>query len=88
MDEAAAQAAGGETTRERELERLRRKWGDAYWIGWDEVRGWHARRRDNLGGEITAGSAKGLSVELWIDYTDKPVLRDLPGHVRTGVTGL
>jgi hypothetical protein len=80
MDEAAPQAAGGGTgtADEPALAALRYGWGDAYMIGCDDERGWWARRRDGLGGDITADDPEALWQAILEDYDLKPVPRDLP----------
>jgi hypothetical protein len=60
------------------LDALRFGWGDAYEIGHDEERGYWARRRDGLGGEMTAAGPDRLWEEIRADYTFKAVPRDLP----------
>lgn len=57
------------------LEELMHHWGEAYEIGWDSDRGWHARRRDGLGGDLTAAGPDGLLAEISADYTLRPVPR-------------
>ena len=52
-------------------------WGDAYEIWHDEV-GWHARRRDGLGGIMTEDEPGALYNAIFDNYTMKPVPRDLP----------
>jgi hypothetical protein len=75
MNQAAPQAANGKTADDLALEALRWHWGDAYRIGWDAVRGWWARRRDDLGGGITAETADELYAAISADYALKPVPR-------------
>ena len=55
------------------LEALRYDWGRAYEI---EVNGgeWRARRRDGLGGWITADDPGALCYQISSDYMTKPVL--------------
>ena len=77
MDEDAPQAARASTV-EAELAALRFGWDEAYEIGWDEKRGYHARRLDGLGGDLTASDPDGLRQAIWDDYALKPVPRDLP----------
>lgn len=77
MSEGAPQAALGKTADEQAVKALRWDWGDAYRIGWDAVRGYWAQRRDNLGGDITAGSPDELLEAIRADYLLKPVPRDL-----------
>ena len=64
------------------LEAIRYGWGDAYEVGCDDARGWWARRRDGLGGDITAPGADELWSAILADYTLKPVPRDLPAGGR------
>ncbi len=58
------------------LSALRFGWGEAYRIGWDAVRGWWAKRRDGLGGDITADDPDELWHAIREDYDLKPVPRD------------
>jgi hypothetical protein len=58
------------------LARLRYGWGDAYRIGRDDTRGWWARRRDNIGGDLTAADAGRLWDAILKDYIAHPVPRD------------
>lgn len=80
MGEAAPQAAGGgiKTVNDYALDALRFGWGDAYKIGRDDERGYWARRRDGLGGDLTAGDPDALRTAIRADYDFKPVPRDLP----------
>ena len=71
-------AAGTRTHTDPALTALQYGWGDAYEIGHDEERGHWARRRDGLGGDITAGDLDGLWTAIHEDYDLKPVPRDLP----------
>jgi hypothetical protein len=85
MDEGAPQAAAVRTPEEGAPEAdetiksavaaLRHGWGDAYRIGWDAKRYWWARRRDGLGGDITAHDPDELWSAILDDYTLKPVPR-------------
>jgi hypothetical protein len=68
------------------LAALRFRWGEAYRIGWDPVRGWWARRRDNIGDDITADDADGLWNAIREDYTLKPVPRGNCADIGQGVT--
>jgi hypothetical protein len=77
MDEAAPQAAASGTADEDALEALRWDWGEAYEIGRDGERGWHARRRDGLGGDLTGADAEELREVIRSDYTHRRVPRDL-----------
>lgn len=81
MDEAERQAAGGgiSTADSDALGALRFGWGDAYEIGHDDERGCWARRRDGLGGDITAGDPDALWAAIRADYDVKAVPRGLPG---------
>ena len=64
------------------LETLRWHWGDAYEIGLDDEHGWHAKRRDGLGGLLTASGPDELYRVIEADYALKHVPRDLPAaHV-------
>jgi hypothetical protein len=56
------------------LEALRFGWGDAYEISCDG--GWQARRRDGLGGVITAPDPDALWTAIKDDYALKAVPRD------------
>jgi len=56
------------------LEALRWHWGEVYEIEIHEGE-WRARRRDGLGGWITAPSDDELSKEILADYMLKPVPR-------------
>lgn len=78
MDEGAPQAGEDVAAKLRAsaLARLRYGWGDAYRIGWNAQRSWWARRRDELGGDITAADAGGLWDAIFKDYTANPVPRD------------
>jgi hypothetical protein len=58
------------------LQALRYGWGDAYTIGHDDENGWHARRRDGRGGELTAHGPDELWAEIHADYDREPVPRD------------
>jgi hypothetical protein len=74
MDEADGGGSVADlTTISQALEVLRREWGRAYRIGHDDVRGWWAQRRDNLGGEITADDPDTLHNAISEDYVLKPV---------------
>jgi hypothetical protein len=77
MDQAAPQAApGGKTSGdELTLSALRYGWGDAYEIGFDSERGWHARRRDGRGSDITAADHAALWEAVRADYDLEPVPR-------------
>lgn len=56
------------------LEALRWNWGEGYEIEIiDDT--WQARRRDGLGGWITAANADDLRNQIMADYTLKPVPR-------------
>jgi hypothetical protein len=73
---AAGGAAGGRTADDDALEALRWDWGEAYEIGRDDERGWHARRRDDLGGHLTGADHNELRVAIRADYALKRVPRD------------
>lgn len=76
MDEAAPpQAAEGKTPDDQSLEALRWNWGEAYRIEWDATREWWARRRDGLGGDISAPGPDELRAGILDDYILKPVPR-------------
>jgi hypothetical protein len=81
-DQAAGDAAGGRPEDGRDgtgelaalaLGALRYGWGDAYDIGWDGERGYWARRRDGLGGDITASDPGELWAAIRADYAVKRV---------------
>lgn len=74
MKEQAQQATAGAADQQA-LAALRFGWGEAYRIGWDPVRGWWARRRDDIGGDITSADADGLWNMIREDYDLKPVPR-------------
>jgi len=82
MDAAGRTAAGaGMTAADKAaLDELMHHWGEAYEIGWDSDRGWHARRLDGVGGELAAAGPDGLRAEISADYKLRPV-------PRTGGTG-
>jgi hypothetical protein len=75
---AAGGAAGGRTADDYALEALRWDWGEAYEIGRDDERGWHARRRDGLGC-LTEADPDGLRAAIRADYALKKVPRDAAG---------
>jgi hypothetical protein len=77
MSDAAPQAAENKTCGQHELElaALRWGWGEAYRISREDETGCRARRRDDLGGHITAGTADELWSAILADYTFKPVPR-------------
>jgi hypothetical protein len=77
MDDVAAPQAAGTSGDQDALDRLRYGWGDAYRIDWDPSRGWQARRRDGIGGDITAASPDKLWAKVVNDYTRRPVPRNL-----------
>lgn len=56
------------------LDELRWHWGDAYEIERADD-GWRARRRDGLGGWMTAPSAEELRDRIRGDYRRRPVRR-------------
>jgi len=57
------------------LEALQFGWGEAYEIGADDA-GYWARRRDGLGGTMTADDPEKLREQVIADYSVKPVPRD------------
>jgi len=85
MGEAAPHAALSRPANGQALEVLRLEWGQFYRVGWDAVRGWWARRRDGLGGDITADDPGELRTAVSEDYALKPVPRELAGYRRAGV---
>lgn len=78
MDVAGRTAAGtGMTDADRAaLEALIFHWGEAYEIEYSEDHGWRARRRDSLGGWLTAAGPDGLLAEISSDYALRPVPRE------------
>lgn len=61
------------------LDALRYGWGKAYAISGDPERGYQARRRDGIGGDITAtdpGDPDGLWRAIREDFEFKPVIPD------------
>ena len=78
MSEGAQVTAAAGTDDDPALAALQFGWGDAYEIGRDEEHGYWARRRDGLGGRITADVPDGLWQAIHEDYDLKPVPRDLP----------
>ena len=80
MGEAAAEAAAGEekTLADYAVEAIRHGWGDAYEIGHDDKRGYWARRRDGLGGDIAAEDPDELWSAIFADYQFRPVPRECP----------
>jgi hypothetical protein len=85
MDEAAApQAAQSKTIADHELDALRFGWGEAYTIAYSPEDGWRAKRRDSLGGDITADCPSELWQAIRSDYTLKPVPRDYSRPLDTG----
>jgi hypothetical protein len=79
MAEAAPQAApGGKRADDWALEELRWHWGEAYEINFDTARGWCARRRDGLGGDITTCCPDRLRAAIGADYGAMRVPRDYP----------
>jgi hypothetical protein len=73
-----AAAAGTGTDHDQELAALRYGWGEAYEIERDAAGGFQAKRRDGLGGPITADDPDALWQGIKDDYDLKPVPRDLP----------
>jgi hypothetical protein len=76
MEHAAGRTAASTAADHYALEALRWDWGDAYEIGHDDERGWRARRRDGLGGDLTATDPDGLYALIGDDYALRPVPRD------------
>jgi hypothetical protein len=77
MEEAAPQAAEGRTEGADALAALQWDWGEAYEIGRDAQHGWHARRRDGLGDDLTGASPEELRGVIRVDYARKRVSRNL-----------
>ena len=75
----AGRTAAGRAIIEAELEALGFHWDTAYQVEFDDERGWQARRRDDLGGGLTAATPDELYEAIRADYDAKPVPRDLPG---------
>jgi hypothetical protein len=77
MNEGGPQATGNivDALARDALEALLWHWGDAYEIGRDDERGWHAKRRDEPGGSLSAPAADELYGVIAADYALKPVLR-------------
>jgi hypothetical protein len=75
MEHAAGRTAASRARIDSELEELRWHWDDEYEIGHDDERGWRARRRDGLGGDLTAPDPDGLYGEISADYALRPVPR-------------
>src|SRR5260370_8426148 len=92
MDQAAPQAVGIEQAAHatgQALEALRWNWGDAYEIGHDDERGWWAKRRDGVGGYLTAADPGELRAVIYADHDLMPVPRDFDpgsgdGHAGAG----
>lgn len=82
----AAQQAAGKTAEGLALDALRQRWGQWYRIGHDDARGWWARRRDGLGGDITADTPDELQAAIGEDYALKAVPSEVAGYRPTGVT--
>jgi hypothetical protein len=57
------------------LAALEWNWGEAYEVGYTAEHGWHARRRDGLGGLITADGPDDLRRAVLDDYATRPVPR-------------
>ena len=77
MDEGGPQAAGNivDALARDALEALLWHWGDAHEIGRDDERGWHAKRRDEPGGYLSAPDADDPYRVIAADYALKPVPR-------------
>lgn len=71
----AGRTAASKALIESELESLRWHWGDAYDIGLDDERGWHAKRRDGLGAVLTGADPDELYKLITEDYSARPVPR-------------
>ncbi len=69
------------------LDALRWHWGEAYEIGRDDASGWHARRRDRLGGPLTGAGPDELGQAIVADYAFRPVPRELPADGDQKVQG-
>jgi hypothetical protein len=76
MERATGDSAGEKTDAPGSdpLGMLRWNWGEAYDIEIDGSE-WRARRRDGLGGWITAYNADDLCNQILTDYMRKPVPR-------------
>jgi len=61
--------------RDDELAELVEHWGSAYRIT-RSAGGWAAKRKDGLGGWLTAPSAEALWTVIRADYQARPVSRD------------
>ena len=83
MDDAAgcASASTPESSAGRDaLAELEIRWGDAYMIGHDELRGWWAARRDRIGVFFTALGPDELQEAMAAGYEAEPGSRDLPAE--------
>jgi hypothetical protein len=58
-----------DVTNDASLEALRWNWGDAYEIEITSDGGWRARRRNGLGGWMTAGNSDDLNRQIVDEYT-------------------
>ena len=58
-----------------DLEELRHHWGEAYVIMLRGLDGWQAKRRDDRGGWLEAGTAGQLYELIHADYAARPVRR-------------
>lgn len=83
MDHAAGRTAAGTAAVKYELEALRWDWGDAYETEHDDEHGWQARRRDGLGGGLTAAGPDELYGVIAADYALKPVPRSAAAGERS-----
>ena len=59
-----------------ELEGLTYNWGSAYEIEFSDEHGWRARRRDSLGGWLTAADPDELYKLITGDYATRQVPRE------------
>jgi hypothetical protein len=99
-DRGDAQAAEGLSPDEvkRALEALEPDFGESFMLGYDEEHGWHAARRDRIGGyvdgdtpgELRTAMAESLAMKpvehLWCSACGKRVITrgGRPVHARTG----
>ena len=75
---AAGRTAAGRAAEQDALEALRHHWGEAYEIEHSGEHRWRAKRRDGLGGWLTAGNPDELLRMIAADYALKPVQRGAP----------
>jgi hypothetical protein len=71
----AGRTAAEQTRIDSDLEALRFHWGDAYVIGFDDEKDWHAKRRDGMGGVLTGANPDELYKLIGEDYRLNPVPR-------------